>query len=68
MSTNYPELQLIDHILSHHTITCDNCGKVETYNAMESEEAMDVFYRDGWRGRNKCYCPKCAKKKLKNNS
>ena len=62
---DYPEFQLIDHIMITCEITCDNCGKQDIMRCMESEEAMDAWYREGWRGRRKCYCPKCARKKLK---
>lgn len=59
-----PEMQLVDHILITSEITCDFCGVKEI---IDDPEAEYNFYQEGWRGRAKCYCPKCAKKKLKKN-
>ncbi len=60
----YPEVQLFDFVCTETTITCDLCKKSETISE-DGAEAVDVWYREGWRGRSKCYCPNCAKKKLK---
>lgn len=67
MSKEYPQFQLMEHILNVASITCDFCNERKRMECMESDEAMDVWYEDGWRARKKCYCPKCAKKKLKNS-
>lgn len=61
---NYPETQLYDFIITESTIICDLCKKTDTIDT-DSDEAIDYWYNEGWRGRKKCYCPECAIKKLK---
>lgn len=63
---DYPETQLYDFVMTETTITCDFCKKSETIDE-DGAEAIDAWYHDGWRGRRRCYCPECAKKKLKRN-
>jgi hypothetical protein len=64
MSSENPDFQLWDHIVSVHEIECQVCSFKETIQAFDAEEACAYFYEEGWRvPRSKCYCPKCSKKK-----
>ena len=46
-------------------ISCTNCdGESETDG--DEFDAPEIFYEEGWRATStNCYCPNCAKKKLK---
>jgi len=59
-------VQLYESILSTHDITCGNCGIIDSVHNIDEYEACEFFYTEGWRARNNTYCPRCAKKKLKN--
>ena len=61
---DYPETQLYDFVMTESAITCDFCKETDTIDD-DGDAAIDHWYHEGWRGRTKCYCPKCAKKKLK---
>lgn len=44
-------------------INCSNCKKSDSCWQNPGE---DYFFNEGWRAtRDNCYCPECAKKKLK---
>ena len=50
------------------TITCINCGHSDILMGLDEFSSSEMFYENGWRAtiHNNIYCPKCAKKKLKN--
>lgn len=57
------ELVLLDYCEeeSRTTIECDACERMDIEDA-EVLEAVDAFYKNGWRVRKKvCYCPTCSK-------
>lgn len=59
--------ELFDFIMEETTceITCTNCGKSEG-NYGDAMYEQDRFFNKGWRAtKDNCYCPTCAKKKLK---
>lgn len=59
-----PEIQLYEHTVVSTEIVCDFCSTKRTLYG-DDDDAIKHFYSIGWRGRTKCYCPDCAKKKLK---
>lgn len=63
---NYEPMDLCDSIETECTITCSSCGK-QSICFTDSDEAMDVFFEEGWRATKSgnVYCPECASKKLK---
>lgn len=65
----YNPEDLVEAIVVIHMIRCDACDVRDEEVAMSSEEdSAFELYKKGWRitSRQKVYCPKCAKKKLKN--
>ena len=49
-------------------IMCSSCKKQLKYGSNPSDvsDSIETFYDEGWRATNKnCYCPECAKIKLK---
>ena len=63
----YEPIDLWDSIETESTITCSNCGIQSSLSFVDSDEATDIFFEEGWRGTKKgnVYCPKCSSKKLK---
>jgi uncharacterized Zn finger protein (UPF0148 family) len=63
----YEPFDLYDSIETECTITCSNCGRQSSVHGIESDNAADVYFDEGWRAtkNGNVYCPKCAKKKLK---
>ena len=62
----YKPEDLFDEIMSTHEICCSNCKTTDTVVGCDDFDACQSFFNDGWRKTTeKCYCPKCAKKKLK---
>lgn len=54
-------MNLSDFTQTEFHISCTNCNAEQ---ATDGDE--DDFYKKGWRAtQQNCYCPKCAKKKLK---
>jgi Zn finger protein HypA/HybF involved in hydrogenase expression len=66
MAKKYKSDDLIESILSEHSITCDKCkDTLSEYNTDEYFFSERLFNL-GWRVTNSnTYCPKCASKKLK---
>ena len=57
---------LLDEIVTESTITCSFCKETQSLMFCDQYDAAERFFDDGWRmGTTKCYCPKCADKKLK---
>ncbi len=47
--------------------TVRGCRQTQEIHNTDEYQAGEVFFKDGWRGTpNHTYCPKCAKKHLKN--
>ncbi len=66
MITENDEFQLVDCVWCMSKIICDLCGKEDQMDNADMDEAIDFFFNEGWRSpKSKCYCPKCARKKLK---
>jgi hypothetical protein len=63
----YEPMDLYDSIETECTITCSNCGTQRSAMYVDSDEAVDVFFEEGWRATKSgnVYCPQCASKKLK---
>ena len=62
---NEPE-QLLDAVDSTHDITCEICKQTKLLHGYDSFDAVEEFFNLGWRKpRERVYCPKCAKEKLK---
>ena len=60
--------QLEDWIIITAEIDCSNCKHATSlYNPIDEYEAANHLFEKGWRvtKMGKCYCPNCAKKKLK---
>jgi len=57
---------LYEGIMTTQDIICTNCKVNDTLCNVDDYEAADRFRSIGWRAtRYNIYCPKCAKKKLK---
>lgn len=55
---------LNEFVVTESSVECTYCGVGEMQYADNDPE---YFYDLGWRAtRSDCYCPKCAKKRLKN--
>lgn len=63
----YEPMDLYDSIETECIITCSNCGTQRSAMYVDSDEAVDVFFEEGWRATKSgnVYCPQCASKKLK---
>lgn len=63
----YEPIDLWDSIETECTITCSNCGMQSEIHGIDSCEATDIFFGEGWRvtKSGNVYCSKCASKKLK---
>jgi len=62
----YKAEQLWGELVSEHTISCTKCRKTDNIMQCDEYDACESFFEDGWRKTNAhCYCPKCAKKYLK---
>lgn len=67
IKSRYSSEQLIDFCQEEVTLYCTNCKESQTEHNVDSNWGSEIFFEKGWRGtENNCYCPKCAKKKLKN--
>jgi hypothetical protein len=61
----YEAMDLYDFIETESSITCSSCRKTDS--VMYADSGEEFFFEEGWRAtRENVYCPKCAKKKLKN--
>lgn len=61
----YTASQVYEEIATESSIICGNCGKSKTVMA-DGYDAAEHFFTEGWRVTpNKCYCPSCASKNLK---
>jgi phage terminase large subunit GpA-like protein len=57
---------IFDFTESTTSIICGVCKAVSTYHNLDEFMSCEAFWDDGWRiFRDKCYCPKCVKAKLK---
>lgn len=63
----YEPIDLLDIIETECTITCSNCGIQSSLRFVDTDEATDIFFEEGWRATKKgnVYCPECSNKKLK---
>lgn len=69
MPKQYNADDLVDWIMTCHTIQCTRCN-MSLDNMMSDEYgAAEGFFKDGWRstGAN-VYCPSCAAIKLKSKT
>lgn len=65
MGKKYTKSDLLDSIQTVSTIICTVCeGEDEIMD--DTYESVEYFFKEGWRATTKkTYCPKCAKKYLK---
>lgn len=63
----YKPEDLWDSIETECTITCSNCGMQSDLHCVDSCDATDIFFEEGWRATKSgnVYCPECTTKKLK---
>lgn len=63
----YFPVDLIAKLKTTYHIFCDNCNKEETMYNLDDYTSAALFFQHGWRVTkfNNCYCPRCAKSKLK---
>lgn len=64
----YGSFDVVCRVLQHTycTILCDECEVLGQEAGVTHQAGSDLF-KKGWRAtKNKVYCPKCSKKKLKN--
>lgn len=61
--TTIEEGELVKHIGTMHTITCDRCGgEGNQCNIDTLDLAAQLFYKQGWRKKNgNVYCQYCVK-------
>lgn len=58
--------KIVEAIVTGHYINCNFCDNQLEICAVDEFDAADFFYKKGWRiPRLLTYCPKCAKKYLK---
>ena len=58
------KLKLYDYIECVTSLGCSNCNTIEEIFGVDAD--TEPFYELGWRATEyNCYCPECAKKKLK---
>lgn len=57
-----------ENAVSDTKIFCSNCHIQKSIgtNPCDAMNSVEAFFEEGWRATAKnCYCPKCAKRKLK---
>lgn len=62
----YKAEDFLDELLTMHQISCSKCGRTSSVLHCDEYDACEAFFEEGWRKtKDNCYCPKCAKEKLK---
>lgn len=63
----YKADDLYNYITTTHEIECINCDTTDAIGDCDEIDALEYFFNEGWRVTKgeMVYCPKCAKKKLK---
>ena len=66
MAKKYVATDLFDEIITTQEIKCSGCNVVKQEMNMDSMDACEVFFNQGWKKtKENVYCPDCSSKKLK---